>query len=159
MLYFAVAALVVILDQTTKRIVLETCTTGGGRELIGSFLRIRLSHNQGAILGVLSGARSLLLTITIISVIALIFFAYKMRYAPLLKRLSLGLILGGAFGNLIDRLATGSVVDFLDMGIGRYRWPTYNIADAAVTIGAVILISGFVLHSDSSRKEDAGESK
>ncbi|MCD6379715.1 signal peptidase II [bacterium] len=156
MLYFTVAALVVILDQATKRIVLRTCATGGARELIGNFLQIRLNHNPGAILGVLSGSRTILLTITIVSVVALIFFAYKMRYAPILKRVSLGLILGGAFGNLIDRVASGSVVDFLDMGIGRYRWPTYNIADAAVTIGAIILISGFVMYTDSSGEEDAG---
>ncbi|MDZ7859069.1 MAG: signal peptidase II [Candidatus Krumholzibacteriota bacterium] len=155
MLYFTVAALVVILDQTTKRIVLETCSRGGGRELIGNFLRVRLSYNPGAILGVLSGSRVLLLTVTIISIIALIFFAYKMRYAPVIKRFSLGLILGGAFGNLIDRVASGSVVDFLDMGIGKYRWPTYNIADAAVTVGAIILISGFILSSDSSSEEES----
>lgn len=156
MLYFTVAALVVILDQTTKRIVLETYSRGGGRELIGNLLRVRLSYNPGAILGVLSGSRALLLTVTIISISALIFFAYKMRYAPAIKRFSLGLILGGAFGNLIDRVASGSVVDFIDMGIGRYRWPTYNIADAAVTIGAVILISGFILSSDSSIEEESG---
>jgi len=156
MLYFTVAALVVILDQATKRIVLGTCATGIEKELIGNFLRIRLSHNPGAILGVLSGSRTILLTITIVSVVALMFFAYKMRYAPLLKRISLGLILGGAFGNFIDRVASGSVVDFIDMGIGTYRWPTYNIADSAVTIGAVILISGFVLYKDSSGEKDAG---
>jgi signal peptidase II len=71
-----------------------------------------------------------------------------MRYAPLFKRVCLGLVLGGAFGNLIDRIATGEVVDFIDMGIGRYRWPTYNVADIAVTVGAVILIAGFAFQGD-----------
>lgn len=157
MIYFTVAALVVILDQASKRMVLQSYQTGQGRELVGDILRIRLSHNPGAILGLLSNSRPILLTITIISIIALIFFSYRMRYAPLHKRVSLGLILGGAFGNLIDRVATGSVVDFLDMGIGAYRWPTYNIADAAVTIGAVILIGGFIFNPSES-ESDSGPS-
>jgi len=153
MLYFTIAALVVILDQATKRIVLQAYSTGQGRELLGSLLRIRLSHNPGAILGLLSNSRPILLTVTAVSIAALIYFAYKMRYAPVLKRVSLGLILGGAFGNLIDRVATGSVVDFLDMGIGTYRWPTYNIADAAVTVGAVILIGGLIFNKSGSFDE------
>jgi signal peptidase II len=86
--------------------------------------------------------------VTVISIIALVYFAYRMRYAPALKRICLGLVLGGAFGNLIDRIATGKVVDFIDMGIGSLRWPTYNFADIAVTIGAVFLIFGFALQKE-----------
>jgi len=85
---------------------------------------------------------------TFISIAALIYFAFRMRYAPVLKRASLGLILGGAFGNLVDRVATGKVIDFIDMGVGNYRWPTYNIADIAVTVGAVILIGGLIFNSE-----------
>ncbi|MCK4236065.1 MAG: signal peptidase II, partial [Candidatus Krumholzibacteria bacterium] len=77
------------------------------------------------------------------------------RYAPASKRVCLGLILGGAFGNLIDRLTAGEVLDFIDMGIGQYRWPTYNVADIAVTVGAVILILGFTRHSHSAGEGDA----
>ena len=71
-----------------------------------------------------------------------------MRYAPVFKRVCLGLVLGGAFGNLIDRIATGKVIDFIDMGIGSIRWPTYNVADIAVTVGAVILIAGFAFQKE-----------
>jgi signal peptidase II len=154
MLYFTIAALVVILDQATKRIVLATISPGETVEIIGSTLRFRLSYNPGAILGFLSGSRPVLLAMTFISIAALIYFSYKMRYAPLLKRVSLGLILGGAFGNLVDRVATGNVVDFIDMGVGSYRWPTYNIADIAVTVGAVILIGGFVFHSENDHESE-----
>ncbi|MBD3180025.1 MAG: signal peptidase II [Candidatus Latescibacteria bacterium] len=155
MLYFTIAALVVILDQASKRIVLNTLSRGEPREVIGSILRIKLSYNPGAILGFLSESRPVLLAMTFISIAALIFFSYRMRYAPVLKRVSLGLILGGAFGNLVDRVASGSVVDFIDMGIGSYRWPTYNVADIAVTVGAVILIGGFIFHpEDESRESD-----
>lgn len=147
MLYFAVAALVVILDQASKRIIWEIYKFNGGTDVLDGVLRITLSKNTGAVLGILSGSTTLLLVITIASIAALIIFAYRMRYAPAVKRVCLGLILGGAFGNLIDRIATGEVIDFIDMGIGRYRWPTYNVADIAVTVGAVILIAGFVKHT------------
>ena len=144
MFYFAVAAIVVILDQASKRLIWDAFQNTGGTELIGSYLRISLSKNPGAVMGILSGSRPILIAVTIISIGALIFFAYRMRYAPILKRLCLGLILGGAFGNLIDRVASGEVIDFIDMGFGLHRWPTYNVADIAVTIGAVILIAGFI---------------
>ncbi|HSG27292.1 MAG TPA: signal peptidase II, partial [Candidatus Krumholzibacterium sp.] len=142
--YFTVAALVVILDQASKRLIWETFRHTGGTELLGDFLRITLSKNTGAVMGLLSGYRWILLTATGLSIVALVYFAYRMRYAPLTKRLCLGLILGGAFGNLIDRVSTGEVIDFIDMGIGSYRWPTYNVADIAVSVGAVILIAGFI---------------
>jgi signal peptidase II len=153
-LYFAVAALVVILDQGSKRIVWELFKYGGGTDVIDGFLRISLSKNKGAVFGILSNAKHLLLIVTIISIGVLGFFAYRMRFAPAHKRVCLGLILGGAFGNLIDRLAAGEVLDFIDMGFGAYRWPTYNVADIAVTVGAVLLILGYVLHPDLHLKED-----
>ncbi len=153
MLYFAVAALVVILDQSFKRIIWEIYKFDGGTDIIDGVLRITLSKNTGAIMGILSGSKNLLLVITIVSIAALIFFAYRMRYAPVTKRVYLGLIIGGAFGNMIDRIATGEVLDFIDMGIGQYRWPTYNVADIAVTVGAVLLILGFMRPSRSSHKE------
>lgn len=151
MFYFAVTAVVVILDQVSKRLMWEAFRQSGSVDLLDGYLRITLSKNSGAVMGILSGSRPILLTATIISIGALIVFAYKMRYAPFLKRLCLGLILGGAFGNLIDRIATGEVIDFIDMGIGKYRWPTYNVADIAVTIGAVILIAGFMRASDGGK--------
>lgn len=146
MLYFAVAALVVIIDQSSKRLIWEIYQYTGGTNVLGDLLRFRLSKNTGAVLGILSGSRVVLIIITIISIGALILFSYRMRHAPASRRVYLGLVLGGAFGNLIDRLATGEVLDFIDMGIGAYRWPTYNVADIAVTVGAVLLIWGFIRH-------------
>jgi signal peptidase II len=148
-LFFAVAAIIVIVDQASKRLVWAAFQDTGGRDLIDGVLRIRLSTNTGAVMGILSNSRPILISVTIISIIALIYFAYRMRYAPVFKRVCLGLVLGGAFGNLIDRIATGKVIDFIDMGIGNYRWPTYNVADIAVTVGAVILIAGFAFQKDS----------
>lgn len=153
MLYFAVAALVVILDQASKRIIWEVLQYGGVVNVLDGVLRFSLSKNSGAVFGILSGASDLLLVIRFIAIAVIIFFAYRMRYAPGSKRVFLGLILGGAFGNLIDHVAAGEVLDFIDMGFGSYRWPTYNVADIAVTIGAVCLIFGYVVRPGSSRKE------
>jgi len=147
-LFFAIAAFIVMLDQISKRLIWAAFQDTGGTDLIGSVLRIRLSTNTGAVMGILSGSRSILISVTIISIIALIYFAYRMRYAPVFKRICLGLVLGGAFGNLIDRIATGKVIDFIDMGIGSVRWPTYNVADIAVTLGAVCLIAGFAFQKE-----------
>jgi signal peptidase II len=152
-LYFAIAALVVILDQASKRLVWELYRYQGGADIIDGFLRITLNRNKGAVLGILSNMKHLLLIITIVSIGVLVFFAYRMRFAPTHKRVYVALIIGGAFGNLIDRLAAGEVLDFIDMGIGTYRWPTFNVADIAVTIGAALLILGYMLHPGSREKE------
>jgi signal peptidase II len=152
-LYFAIAALVVILDQSSKRVIWELYKYSGGAEVIDGFFRFTLSKNRGAVFGILSNAGHLLLVIRIISIGVLAFFAYRMRYAPTHKRVCLGLILGGAFGNLIDHLAAGEVLDFLDVGIGMHRWPTFNVADIAVTVGALLLILGYALHPDLNPKE------
>jgi signal peptidase II len=156
-LYFVVAAVVVILDQASKRLIWAAFQDRGGADLIGSVLRIRLSTNSGAVMGILSGSRPILISVTIISIIALIYFAYRMRYAPALSRVCVGLVLGGAFGNLIDRIATGEVVDFIDMGIGSLRWPTYNVADIAVTLGAAFLIATFVFRKEPVPEGPAAE--
>ncbi len=153
MLYFAVAALVIILDQASKRLIFEALRYRGGMDLLDGVLRLSLSKNSGAVMGILRNTRSLLLVVTGIAIAVLIIFAYRMRYAPTSKRVFLGLIIGGAFGNLIDRLATGEVIDFIDMGIGRFRWPTYNVADIAVTVGAVALILGYLIHPHSPSTE------
>ena len=117
-------------------------------------LRITLSKNKGAVFGILSNVKTLLLVVTIVSIGVLIFFAYRMRYAPAHKRVYLGLILGGAFGNLIDRLAAGEVLDFHRHGDRHHTaGPRINVADIAVTVGAVLLILGYILHPDAHRKE------
>lgn len=154
MLYFAIAALVVIIDQASKRLAWELLQHRGSVDVIDGVLRFSLSKNTGAVFGILSGSTRILLIVTIISIAALIYFAYRMRYAPAERRIYIGLILGGAFGNLIDRLAAGNVLDFIDMGIGSYRWPTYNVADIAVTIGAVLLIAGFMQGPSGKYEEE-----
>ena len=108
--------------------------------MLGDLVRVALSHNDGGIFGLL-GASAGLLGLVSIAVIGIIVWlqAHQGRTSPLLT-VALGLLLGGALGNLIDRLSRGFVVDWVDMGIGDRRFYTFNVADSAISIAVVILL-------------------
>jgi signal peptidase II len=95
------------------------------------------------------GGRIFLVISSIIASLFLIFIADRMPEEEKRKRFYLGMILGGALGNLVDRIYPGQVIDFIDMGFGTYRWPVYNLADAAVTIGGILLIISFSRSRDT----------
>lgn len=134
------AVFVVILDQITKQLFWHA---GQNYDLIDGFLRITLVRNSGAAFGLFQGGRVLLVISSILASIFLIFIAERMPAGHTARRIFLGLVLGGALGNLIDRMHPGYVIDFIDMGFGSYRWPVYNFADAAVTVGGILLIIAF----------------
>jgi signal peptidase II len=151
-LFFGIAAAVVILDQLTKAWVASTFTlasvhgeagaAGGPTQVIGDWVRIAVTHNTGGIFG-LVGDSAIILGLASLVVIGFI-VVYEGRAGvvshPILT-VALGLLLGGAIGNLIDRLRLGYVVDWVDMGIGNTRWYTFNVADAAISISLVLLIA------------------
>lgn len=144
------ALLVLVLDQLTKAWVDASFalaspfaapgTADGPTAVIGDLVRIAKSYNDGGIFG-LAGDSAPILALASIGVIAVIIWveARQGRDDPLLT-VALGLLLGGALGNLVDRLRFGHVIDFVDMGIGGDRWYTWNIADAAISIAIVLLI-------------------
>jgi len=134
------ALVVLILDQVTKQFF---WILGKNFDVIDGFLRITLVQNSGAAFGMLQGGRVFLVISSVIASIAIIFLSERMSSDESWKRVFLGLILGGALGNLVDRIYPGQVIDFIDMGIAAYRWPVYNFADAAVSIGGVLLIISF----------------
>ncbi|MFN8623951.1 MAG: signal peptidase II [Chloroflexota bacterium] len=119
-------------------------TPGAPTQVLGDLVRIAKSYNDGGIFG-LAGSSALLLAAASLIVIAIIVAveARQGRNDPLLT-VALGLLLGGALGNLIDRLRFQHVVDFVDMGVGGDRWYTWNVADAAISVAIVLLlIHGF----------------
>jgi signal peptidase II len=135
---FLLPALIVItLDQASKQFF---WILGKNFDVIDGVLRITLVRNSGAAFGMLQGGRIFLVFSSIIAAIFIIFLAQRIPAEEKAKRIFLGLILGGALGNLVDRLYPGHVIDFIDMGIGSHRWPVYNIADTTVTIGGILLI-------------------
>jgi signal peptidase II len=134
------ALAVLILDQVSKQILWQL---GKNFDLIDGFLRITLVKNSGAAFGMLQGGRVFLIISSVIASLAIIFLAERLPKEETTRRVLLGLILGGALGNLVDRIYPGQVIDFIDMGLGTARWPVYNFADAAVTVGGVLLILSF----------------
>jgi len=131
-----IVIIILSLDQFSKFIVSKSLLLNSPVPVIKGVFYLTLVHNRGAAFGVLKDQVPLFILAALIAVILIYFNLRKNKHRqPFVYNLSLGLILAGAFGNLIDRLLYGHVVDFLDFRI----WPVFNIADSAISIGAVIL--------------------
>jgi signal peptidase II len=133
-----VVAAVVALDQWTKHWATRTLAFQPPVEVIDGFVRLTYTRNSGVAFGIGAGLPLpyYLFSIAAVAVILYLFTRQRVRGWP--RQLALALILGGAIGNLIDRLRFGEVVDFIEVGIGRLRWPVFNVADSAVSIGVVL---------------------
>jgi signal peptidase II len=132
---------VVVLDQITKLAVKERFYLGESIALLGDFLRFTYIQNPGMAFGISFGSPMFFTIFASIASVVILIYLYRMRREPFHSRLSLALILGGAIGNLIDRFAYGKVIDFIDIGFNDTRWPVFNVADSAVTIGMIILVT------------------
>jgi signal peptidase II len=140
----AVGAVILALDQATKSLVLRTLKVGVPVHLVDGFLALTLVMNPGLAFGMLSwvpGASRWLVSLLSLAALGLLLWLAS-RLIPTggaLTRFAVGLILGGAVGNLIDRARFGAVVDFLDMYWRHYHWPAFNVADSAITVGVAVL--------------------
>jgi signal peptidase II len=143
------AAIVVLLDWVSKQLLWHI---GKNFDIIDGILRITLVKNTGAAFGMFQGQRVFFIAASIIACIILSWLGLHMTASEGKRRLALSLILGGALGNLIDRIYPGEVIDFIDMGIGTYRWYVYNVADIGVTAGVVLLLLTYL----SVRKRENG---
>jgi signal peptidase II len=139
-LALVVALVTIAADQLAKMAVVDKIAVCDRVPVLGSVFRLTNIRNSGAVFGVMKGAGSYFTLFSVIAGLALVVAMYFARKSTRLVKISLGLVLGGAMGNLVDRLRFGAVVDFIDVGIGRARWPCFNIADAAITVGVVLLI-------------------
>lgn len=134
---FLPAVVVVALDQLTKHLFWRN---GQNYEIIPGYFNITLVKNAGAAFGMFQGARAFFVTASILAVALIIYLGVRLPPDQRRRRFLLGLILGGAVGNLIDRVVSGQVIDFVQIGIAGHYWPVFNVADAGVTIGAAFLI-------------------
>ena len=137
-----VAAIAIILDQLTKIIVRRVIATRGPIEVIKGWFNITYAENTGMAFGIFRGWNPAFIIISI-AAIGFIFVYYSKFRASKWMMVSLGLLLGGAMGNLIDRIAFGHVTDFAQLRWWFIRlrwWPSFNVADSCVVIGAAILI-------------------
>jgi len=143
---------VVISDQVTKFIIDSTLSLHESRSIIGNVLQLTYVRNSGAAFGLSFGNQTVMFIVTVVVTITLfyLFISGKIDTGTIVGKIALVMVLGGAIGNLIDRIRMGEVIDFIDMGFGRYRWPVYNLADIYVTVGMFMLIFSFVIQSKSS---------
>ena len=134
---------VVVLDVITKLIAVHALVPQRvPREVIGDWVRLTLVYNRGAAFGLHLGpwSRGIFLVLTIVALIILGRLYRHTRPGDWVRIVALGLVCGGAIGNLIDRIRSPlGVVDFLDVGVHDWRWPTFNVADIAVSTGAFLL--------------------
>jgi signal peptidase II len=142
-LLYATALVVIVADQLSKAWVLQLLGNreGSYRPVLDDLLWLRMVHNSGAAFGMLSNA-SLLFALAAAGVaVGILVYSRRLANANWLVRMGLGLELGGAVGNLIDRIRFGYVVDFIDVRIEPRLWPfVFNVADAAITVGVVLLL-------------------
>ena len=140
--FFFIFSLITLLDQFTKLLILKNFEIFQSIEIF-PFLNIILVFNEGAAFSILSDGflwQKLLLIFTSIAIILFLTFLLIREKKLIFVKIAFSLIIAGAVGNLIDRMRLGMVVDFIDFHIGNLHWPTFNIADSAITIGVIILI-------------------
>ena len=142
--YFIVSLSVLLLDQWTKGIITRTFDVHQSRTVIGNLFDLTYVRNSGAAFGLFASVDSSIQALILNSVAVLVFIvvsAYALRSSHKSVRLQVGfaLILGGAVGNLLDRVRFGYVVDFLDFSVSGHHWPAFNVADSAICIGVGLL--------------------
>lgn len=150
MLFYFVALTVILLDQATKRVIVQALRAGQGIPVIPGFFDIVFVLNPGAAFGFLATLpewvrNPFFILISVVAVILIVFYHTRFLHAHRLASVALGLILGGAIGNLLDRLRYGMVVDFLDFYVSRYHWPAFNVADSAISIGVGLMLLDMLL--------------
>ena len=138
--FFGLASAVVVADQLTKAWIASTLAPGTSMAVLGDALRLVHGQNTGALFGLFRDNAALFGLISILVVGLIVAYHGRSGRSPYLS-VALGLLLGGAIGNMTDRLRLGYVIDFVDAGIGSLRWYTFNVADAAISAAILMLIA------------------
>ena len=148
MALFLVSAWVMLLDQVSKSVVGRLVPMYGAVDCLGGLLRITHVRNSGAAFGVFQGRQPLLVAAAVVAAGIVVVSYPRVSISNWPARFGLGLGLGGALGNLIDRLRFGGVVDFLEVG----PWPVFNLADTAIVVGVALILAGMM--RSPGRKEE-----
>lgn len=158
-IFLLVTPLVVLLDQFTKYLVNTHLAPYASVTVIENFIHLSHVRNPGGAFGVLSWVGPNFFVVIAGLAIGVVFiFFWSLGRDQRLPATALSLILGGAVGNLADRVRLGSVVDFIDVHWHSLRWPAFNVADAAITVGVVLLVVELLTTESHKRQELVGES-
>jgi signal peptidase II len=147
------------LDIVTKYLVVRYYGFGDRTDFLNGFLRIALVYNEGGVFGILQGHKNLFLIVSVVVLALMVIYYFFEKNKSILFNTSMALIVSGAIGNIIDRLVPGrpGVVDFISVGVdGIYRWPSFNVADSSIVVGAFLLILVFY-REEMKRKKEADE--
>lgn len=145
----ATVAIILASDQITKAIIRANLELGESWPMDG-FFRITHGVNTGSAFGLFQGYTTILTVASVAAIGFIIYFYRTQTESNLVTRFTTGLLLGGAIGNLIDRLAAGEVTDFIDIG----RWPIFNLADSSIVVGMILLVATLLLAPEPKQQSD-----
>lgn len=129
-----------VIDIISKLLISNLMYVGQSIKIIKDFFNITYVRNTGAAWSILSGKTWLLIIVSLIIIALIVFYIYKNKPKTKIEKISYSMIIGGAIGNLIDRIIYGYVVDFLDFNIFGYDYPIFNLADSFILIGVILLV-------------------
>ena len=137
------ATIIILLDRMSKAALPELLSGGAPREIIGNTLQLVRSENRGGLFGLFQGSAPILALLSF-AVVAALLVAHEREGVrrPTALTAATGLLIGGALGNLFDRITLGYVLDFIDLGVGSVRFWTFNVADIGISLGILIMILG-----------------
>jgi len=146
---------ILVADQLSKGFVVAAVALGEQVHVIGDVVQVWHVQNRGAAFSLLQGGSILFLVVSVLSVGMVAYFHRALRQRSFWIHLVLGVVLGGTLGNFVDRLRQGYVTDWLSVGIGDLRWPTFNVADSSLVVGIGLLILYLLLAGPDPREAAA----
>ncbi len=138
-----ITTVALLVDLVTKWLVTTNLELWESVNVLGDFFRLTYIHNPGAVFGIRFGGPTLHLALSVGAMVVVISILVRMSPDERWGGVGVAMVLGGAVGNITDRLRYGVVIDFLDFGLGGVRWYVFNVADACVSVGVVMLIIGY----------------
>jgi signal peptidase II len=156
--YLLIALVVVLLDRWTKHIVAKRISLYSHIQVIPGFFTLTHTENTGAAFSLFADSNAhwktaMLIVFSAIALLVVSVLLWRNHHAHVATGIGLSLIMGGAVGNLWDRLARGRVVDFLLFYVKRYQWPVFNLADSAIVVGAGLLVLEILFHKSSAHQD------
>jgi signal peptidase II len=150
-LFVVLASMVIALDQITKNAISSRFSLHESYNVIDGFFNLVYVMNPGAAFSLLAGASAtfryiFFIGVTAAAILLIVYYLVKGKIDSYLMVISLTLIFAGAVGNIIDRIRFGAVVDFLDVYVGGAHWPAFNVADSAITVGAILMIWEMIIN-------------